>query len=189
MDKVIVSTDARKLATVSVGYLMLAAVLIGMGVALDIALGLRVLCVALALPLVGGIVHNMRQTRAAKVLLVADDRGITDYTKDDDVLFMPWERIELVELKASNSNALMLDVVGYKIADEMQNLSQEQREALADAGGKAYVLQELSGLWVSRSRLRRAFADIRRLGAPHNPDIIFKDFEDPLKAHARKKKK
>lgn len=184
MDKVIVSTDVRKLTSISLSYLIIAAILVAMALLLGAHVILRVLCFALAALMFVGIAYNVRQIIHRRVLFMADERGVTDYSKAEDVLFMPWERIVRVELKASNSNALMLDVVGYKTVDEVRGLTAEQRTSLEDAGGKAYFLLELSGLWVTRSKLKEAFAGVCRLGAHHNPDIVFRDFKDPLAVSA-----
>ena len=185
MKKVIVSTDVRKLTSISLSYLIIAVTLVAMGALPNAHIVLRVLCYALAMLMLAGIAYNVSRIIHRRVLFMADERGVTDYSKAEDVLFMPWERIVRVELKASNSNALMLDVVGYKTADEVRGLTAEQRASLEDAGGKAYFLLELSGLWVSRSKLREAFAAVCRLGACHNPDIVFQDFKDSLAATHR----
>lgn len=187
MDEVVISTDVRKLTSVSISYLVIALVVLWLGFFATDALGMRALCALVAVLLVAGIVHNIRQISRRRVLFVADERGVTDYTKEDDVLFIPWERIERVELKASNSNELMLDVVGFKPTDEVEGLSKEQRLALDDAGGKAFFLLELSGLWVSRSRLKSAFSEIRRLGERYGKNVLFQDFKDPLAVAAEKR--
>lgn len=187
MDKVIVSTDVRKLTSVSISYLAIAFVVLWLGFFATDSLVMRVFCAFVVLLLGAGVIHNLRQISKRRVLFIADERGVTDYTKEDDVLFMPWERIERVELKSSNSNELMLDIVGFKPSDEVEGLSDEQRQALDDAGGKAFFLLELSGLWVSRSRLRNAFAEMRTLGERYGENVLFQDFKDPLALAAEKR--
>jgi hypothetical protein len=121
-----------------------------------------------------------------ETIFKADSSGVTDYSKKDDIVFLPWDHIERIDLKAANNESLMLDVIGFLGPDRLSQLTDEQREQLNANGGKAYCLLELSGMWVSRKRLEQAFDDISVLAARYNPHIACTGFQDPLLAKSKK---
>lgn len=180
MNEVAIYTDAKKLSLISLWYAVIAAIICALAFGTSNLLVLRIFALILAAAAVFGVVHNIKEISAHRLLFKADDKGVTDYSKPNDVLFMPWERIERIDLKAANNENLMLDVIAYKTTDELKGLSDEQREQLNDAGGKAYILLECSGLWVSRSIILNAFEEISVLAARYNPEVVCTGYQDPL---------
>ena len=85
-----------------------------------------------------------------------------------------------VGLKAANSNDLMLNIVGYKTADQLENITPEIRQQLAANDNKAYYAFEVSGLWVARKDIRETFEWMKETIPALNGEIQFVDFEDPL---------
>ena len=104
---------------------------------------------------------------------------MTDYSKPEDIITLPWNQLVSVGLKAANSNDLMLNIVGYKTADQLDNITPEIRQQLAANDNKAYYALEVSGLWVARKDIRDDLMMKETIPAL-NGEIQFVDFEDPL---------
>lgn len=173
--------DKRKLATITVSYLLLAATITvlaamsGLGVWPIAAAAVIDVVFALA------ITSNLRRMADDQPLFVLTSEGVTDYTKKDDVISLPWSQILSVTLKAANSNDLVLDVMGYKTVDQLDTITPQMRARLDQTGGdRVYYLLELSGLWVRQSRIREAFGWMQKNAQNPNPELVFSDFEDPL---------
>lgn len=186
MQDVIVRTDTGKLVSISVAYAVLGAMFVGLGATVADNVVVIVLCYAVAAVALLGIVHNIREITHSRILFKADAEGVTDYSKPDDVVFVPWDHVERIDLKAANNESLMLDVVGFKTIEEMGELSQEQRQMAEANGGKGYYLLELSGMWVSHKHMEQAFDDIALLAARYNPDVVCTGFQDSLATRSKK---
>lgn len=186
MQDVIVRTDTGKLVSISVAYAVLGATFVGLGATVADNVVVNVLCYAVAAVALLGIIHNIWEIAHSRILFKADAEGVTDYSKPDDVVFVPWDHVERIDLKAANNESLMLDVVGFKTIEEMGELSQEQRQMAEANGGKGYYLLELSGMWVSHKHMEQTFDDIALLAARYNPDVVCTGFQDSLASHSKK---
>lgn len=186
MQDVVIRTDTGKLASISVAYVILGALFIGLGVLVADSPLVVGLCYAVAVVALFGLIHNIFEITHSRVLFKADATGVTDYSKKDDVVFVPWDHVERIDLKAANNESLMLDVIGFKTVDEMEELTQEQRQMAEANGGKGYYLLELSGMWVSHKHMEQAFDDISVLAARYNPTIVCTGFQDSLATHSKR---
>ena len=186
MQDVVIRTDTGKLVSISVAYVILGALFVGLGATVADGPVVVGLCCAVAVVALLGLIHNVVEIAHSRVLFKADSKGVTDYTKKDDVVFVPWDHVERIDLKAANNEALMLDVVGFKTIDEMGDLTPEQRQMAEQNGGKGYYLLELSGMWVSHKHMEQAFDDISVLAARYNPDVVCTGFQDSLAPHSKK---
>lgn len=186
MQDVVVRTDAGKLASISVAYGAFGVLFTWLGATVADDVVVAILCYVVAVVALLGIIHNIRELMHPRVLFKADSEGVTDYSKEDDIVSLPWANIERIDLKAANNEALMLDVVGFKTLDEIDGISKEQRQMLEQNDGKGYFALELSGMWVSRKRIEQAFDDISVLAARYNPSIICTGFQDSLATHSKR---
>lgn len=186
MQDVVIRTDIGKLVSISAAYAVLGATFVGLGVTVAAEPLVVVLCFAVGVVALLGLIHNIIEIAHSRVLFKADATGVTDYSKKDDVVFVPWDHVERIDLKAANNESLMLDVIGFKTIDEMGELTQEQRQMAEANGGKGYYLLELSGMWVSHKHMEQAFDDISVLAARYNPAIVCTGFQDSLATHSKK---
>lgn len=186
MRDIVIRTDTGKLVSISVAYAVLGAAFAGLGATVADGPVVAGLCYAVAAVVLLGIIRNVREIAHPRVLFKADARGVTDFSKRGDVVFVPWDHVERIDLKAANNESLMLDVVGFKTLDEMDGLTEDQRQLAAASGGRGYYLLELSGMWVSRKHMERAFDDISLLAARYNPTVACTGFQDSLAARSKK---
>ncbi len=187
MEKLVVYNDKRKLVAISVSYVLIAACIVALGFTRGDSIVWPVLAAVVAACFVGGVVYNVRKMMNRNPLFEYTEQGLTDYTKPEDVISLPWSQVLSVQLKAANSNDLMLDVMGYKTADQFDVITPEMR-AQMDANGtdRVYYVLELSGLWVRRSRIKDAYEWIREHVAESYRDIAFSEFKDPLSKLGKK---
>lgn len=188
MEKLVINTDTRKLATISLSFVLIAVVAVALGFSQQSNPFLMVVCCALAIAPLAGAVSNIKKIRAAAPLFEFTADGVTDLTKPEDVITLPWDQVMGVQLKAANSNDLMLDIMGYKTADQHDVVTPEMRAQMAaNNSDRVYYALELSGLWVRRSRVKEAFEWIRENVVPAHPQIVVGELEDPLSKLGKKK--
>lgn len=187
MEQLVVYNDLRKLTAISVSYALIGVCIVWLGFTQGDGILWRVLSVVIAACFVAGIVLNTRKMMNRSPLFVYTLDGVTDYTKPQDVITLPWSQVLNVQLKAANTNDLMLDVTGFRTADQLDEITPEM-QAQMDANGtdRVYYMLELSGLWVRRQRIQDAFDWLRDNVGERFPDIVFTGFEDPLSKVGRK---
>ena len=81
---------------------------------------LKVFGVLIDVVIAAAFVFTFRKMLNRKPLFVFDENGVTDYSKPEDIITLPWNQLVSVGLKAANSNDLMLNIVGYKTADQLR---------------------------------------------------------------------
>lgn len=181
MKKLVIYNDRRKMAAITASYVLIAACVVALGLTQHSNAVLLALCIGLAVLICAGVAHNVREMLADRVLFEFTEQGVTDYTKPDDVISLPWSQVVGVQVKAANTNDLMLDVMGYRTADQLDEVTPEMRLQLEQSGGdRVYYALELSGLWVRRSTIRDAFDWIREHTQGRYPQIAFQEYKDPL---------
>lgn len=184
----VVKNDTRKLLAISVSYALIGACLVGLSLSSYSNPVLVVFAALIAIVLVFAIAKNVSRMRDVSPLFTFTEQGVTDYTKPDDVMTLPWDHVLSVSLKAANSNDLMLDVMGYRSIDELEMITPEMQAQLDQNGGDCvYYLLELSGLWVRRSCVQGAYDWVRENVGPAYPQIVFSKFKDPLSKLGKKK--
>ena len=176
MEQLVVYNDLRKLTAISVSYALIGACIVWLGFTQGDGILWRVLSVLIAACFIAGIELNTRKMMNRSPLI--------DYTL---VITLPWSQVLNVQLKAANTNDLMLDVTGFRTADQLDEITPEM-QAQMDANGtdRVYYMLELSGLWVRRQRIQDAFDWLRDNVGERFPDIVFTGFEDPLSKVGRK---
>lgn len=187
MQKLVVYNDSRKLLVISLSYLIIAVCVVALGFTQGEGVVWPIVSVLVAACFIAGVAYNVRKAMNRSPLFVYSTEEVTDYTKPDDVISLPWSQVLNVQLKAANSNDLMLDVVGFRTKDQFEEVTPEM-EAQMKANGtdRVYYLLELSGLWVRRSRIREAYDWIKKNVGPDHEGIVFGEFEDPLSKIGKK---
>lgn len=180
MEKREIYTSIRKTIMIMVSYVLIAVAVSALVFTQTDLLILKVFGVLIDLVIAAAFVFTFRKMLNRKPLFVFDENGVTDYSKPDDVITLPWNQLMSVGLKAANSNDLMLNIVGYKTADQLDNITPEIRQQLAANDNKAYYALEVSGLWVARKDIRETFEWMKETIPAFNGEIQFVDFEDPL---------
>lgn len=181
MDRLVVTYDVRKLGAITVSYLLIATCVVALAMTQSSNVVLLVICLALAAVMVAASGDSIRKMRQRATLLALDEKGVTDFSKPHDIVSLPWDQVTSVQLKAANTNDLMLDVVGYKTIEQLDDITPQMRVQLDQTdGNRVYLLLELSGLWVRRARIREAFDWIREHVGDAYPGIQFNEFKDPL---------
>ena len=176
-----VTYDVRKLGAITVSYLLIATCVVALAMTQSSNVVLLVICLALAAVMVAASGDSIRKMRQRATLLALDEKGVTDFSKPHDIVSLPWDQVTSVQLKAANTNDLMLDVVGYKTIEQLDDITPQMRVQLDQTdGNRVYLLLELSGLWVRRARIREAFDWIREHVGDAYPGIQFNEFKDPL---------
>lgn len=183
MEKLVVYTDMRRLVAISLSYIAIAVCIVALGFTQGAGNPVwPVLSVVVAICFIAGVVFNVRKMADRnKPLFEFTERDVTDFTKPEDIITMPWDHVLNVSLKAASNNDLMLEVMGYKTADEFDVITPEMR-AQMDANGsdRVYFVLQLSGLWVRRSRVKEAYEWVQKHVAASYPEIAFAAFKDPL---------
>ena len=178
MEKREIYTSIRKTIMIMVSYVLIAVAVSALVFTQTDLLILKVFGVLIDLVIAAAFVFRKMLNR--KPLFVFDENGVTDYSKPEDIITLPWNQLVSVGLKAANSNDLMLNIVGYKTADQLENITPEIRQQLAANDNKAYYALEVSGLWVARKDIRETFEWMKETIPALNGEIQFVDFEDPL---------
>lgn len=182
MDRLVVYNDTRRLVAISLSYVVIAACVVALGFTRGgDSIVWPILSIVIAACFVAGTVFCVRKALDRKPLFEFDADEVTDLTKPEDVISLPWSQVLSVDLKAASNNDLMLEIMGYKDADQFDEITPEMR-AQMDASGsdKVYYVLQLSGLWVRSSRMRETYAWVRDHVAKRYPDIRFGEFKDPL---------
>lgn len=181
MHKLVVYNSPRKLMAITVSFLLLAVILIALSLTRYSHPAITVISALIALVLVAGAWNTLSRLKGHKPLFTFDEDGVTDHTKAGDVITIPWGQVIGVQLKAANSNDLMLDVYGFKTRDQLDVVTESMEEQLKATGSdKVYYNLELSGLWVNRSGIREAFDWIRTNVGDRDGQIVYADFKDPM---------
>lgn len=180
--KLVVRNDLRKLSAIGISFVGIAICIGALAFTHRSNPVLSVICFIIVVVMLIGAAGMLRRGMNRDPLFVFDETGVTDYTKPDDVLSLPWSQVIGVQLKAANSNDLMLDVMGYKTTDEFDEVTPEMQQQLdANGGGnRVYYALELSGLWVRRARIREAYNWVKDHTEEAYPAIVFSEFHDPL---------
>lgn len=184
-----ITTDSMKQRSISLGYLCLACVLGFLasknlkGVpefsSFDIAhidahTIAAMICIMLCVFLCIGAFKALWQSLQVRVLLSANDKGVVDATHIHDIQKATWTEVVAIQLKSANNNSLMLDIIVEKPSSNPSDVD------------KSYMVFEVSGLWIRRSRMQQAFKDLSALAVRMNPEIMILDDSDPLRTAAHK---
>lgn len=180
MEKREIYTSIRKTIMIMVSYVLIAVAVGALVFTQTDLLILKIFGVLIDVIIAAAFVFTFRKMLNRKPLFVFDERGVTDYSKPEDIITLPWNQLVSVGLKAANSNDLMLNIVGYKTADQLENITLEIRQQLAANDNKAYYALEVSGLWVARKDIRQTFEWMKETVPALNSEVKFVDFEDPL---------
>ena len=188
MDKLVVYNDLRRLFAISLSYVVIAACILWLGFTQGSgAVVWPIVSVLVAACFLAGVAFNVRKMTNRNPLFEYTLDGVTDMTKPDDIIYLPWSQVLNVNLKAASNNDLMLEVMGYKTADQFETVTPEMKQQMeANHSDRVYFVLQLSGLWVRQSRMKEAYDWICEHIAPAHPDIAFSKFEDPL-SHLGKK--
>lgn len=190
MDDVVVYADARKMYTIVSSYVIIAGILAALGFTAQGNIILLVIIYALVALLLLASVYTIRHHSSTRVIMQATREGVTDFSKPEEIITIPWDQIISVQLKSASNNDLMLDVFGYKTSEQLPDLKPEVRKQLEEAGGKAFMTLELSGLWLTHQHMRTTFDKLSALALHYNPNIVIQDYQDPLsKKNERQKSK
>lgn len=191
MEKLVVYNDARRLAAISLSYIAIAICILALGFTQGGGnIIWPILSVAIAGCFIAATVYSVRKLANRDPLFEYNEEGVTDYTKPKDIITLPWDRVLRVDLKAASNNDLMLEVMGYKTADEFDVVTPEMKAQLeANQSDRVFFLLRLSGLWIRRSRIKEAYEWIKDHVSKRYPDIVFSEFKDPLSEVGKKKEK
>lgn len=181
MNQLVVKNDIRKLSVITLSFVLIGVCLTALSLTQRSNVVLVVMAVFIDILIVAACLNNIKRMRDRSALFVYTEDDVTDYTKPNDVITLPWSQVLSVQLKAANSNDLMLDVMGYKTVDQLEVVTPEMRKQLSATGGdRVYYMLELSGLWVRRSKIQEAYEWIEKNAKNTHPDIVFTRFKDPL---------
>lgn len=181
MQKLIVYNSPRKLISITVSLLLLAVILVTLSLTRYSQPVITALSAIIAFVLVAGASYTISRLGGHKPLFTFDEDGVTDHTKPNDVITIPWDQVIGVQVKAANSNDLMLDIYGFKTRDQLDVVTETMgKQFKATGSGKVYYTLELSGLWVNRSAIKGAFEWIRANVGDREGQIVYADFKDPM---------
>lgn len=189
MDELVVYNDIRKLVSVGLSFLIIAGLVGFLGVYRQSTGVLLVIVAAICALLLVGFVWVIRKAISREPIFSAGENGVTDLSRPDDPLFLTWDQVMRIELKAANNNDLMLDVFGFKTKDQLEGLSPDLLAQVDANGGMAYFMMEVSGMWLTRSHMLKTFEDLKQMAVAHNPQIQCMGFDDPLSKSAREREK
>lgn len=181
-EELVVYNSTRRIVIVTVSYVLIAAILVALSWTRRDEIVLLVMAGILTVLLLMGVVFNVKKLIAHQPLFRFGPVGVTDLTKPDDIITLTWDQIIGVQLKSANNNDLMLDIVGFKDRSEIDqaSITPEVEQQLQASGGKVYFSLELSGMWVTRGRIKEVYEWLQAQAAKRNPAIEFHDFEDPI---------
>lgn len=181
MNKLIITQDKRKLATITCSYVLIAVCIGTLAYSQHVQVPLMIVCIGLIAALFIAVGSNIRTMTKDITLFTFNEHGVTDKSKPSDVISIPWDQVLQIQLKAAQSNDLMLDITGYKTADQLEIITPEMRQSMKQTeSNRVYYVLELSGLWVRRKRIREAYDWACTYGTRANPEIICTEFKDPL---------
>lgn len=177
-----VYNSTRRLVIVTISYVLIAAIMVALAWTRKDEIVLLVMAGLLALFLLAGAVFNIKKIIEHKPLFFFGDKGVTDLTKPDDIITLSWDQIIGAQLKSANNNDLMLDIVGYKTREELDeaSITPEVEQQLSMSGGKVYYSLELSGMWVTRGRIKEVYEWLQNQAEQRGLSMEFHDFEDPI---------
>ena len=182
MDRLVVYNDTRRLVAICLSYVVIAVCVVALGFTQGGGnIVWPILAVIVAACFVVATAFCVRKLLDRRPLFEFTADEVTDLTKPEDVISLPWSQVLSVDLKAASNNDLMLEIMGYKAADQFDEITPDM-QAQMDASGsdKVYYVLQLSGLWVRSSRMRETYAWVRDHVAERFPDIRFGEFKDPL---------
>lgn len=182
MDRLVVYNDTRRLVAISLSYVVIAVCVVALGFTRGgDNIVWPILSIVVAACFTVATVFCVRKLLDRTPLFEFDADEVTDLTKPEDVISLPWSQVLSVDLKAASNNDLMLEIMGYKQADQFDEITPEM-QAQMDASGsdKVYYVLQLSGLWVRSSRMRETYTWVCDHVAERYPDIRFGEFKDPL---------
>lgn len=188
MDKLVVYNDLRRLFAISLSYVVIAVCILWLGFTQGSgAVVWPIVSVLVAACFLAGVAFNVRKMTSRNPLFEYTLDGVTDMTKPDDIIYLPWSQVLNVNLKAASNNDLMLEVMGYKTADQFETVTPEMKQQMeANHSDRVYFVLQLSGLWVRQSRMKGAYEWICDHVAEAYPAIAFSRFEDPLSKLGKK---
>ena len=114
MEKRIIYNDKRKMMAVIVSLILIAVIVAALVLTRSSSIPLVVTGTLVAGILLVAAASTIRKMVANPALFVFEEGGVTDLTKPDDVIELPWSQVIGIKLQASNNNDLMLDIYGYK---------------------------------------------------------------------------
>lgn len=182
MERLVVYNDTRRLVAIALSYVVIAVCVVALGFTRGGGnVVWPILAVVVAACFIAGAVFCARKMADRRPLFEFTADGVTDLTKPEDVITLPWSQVLSVDLKAASNNDLMLEIMGYKSADQFDEITPDM-QAQMDASGtdRVYYVLQLSGLWVRSSRMRETFEWVRDHVAERFGDIRFGEFKDPL---------
>lgn len=112
MEKREIYTSIRKTIMIMVSYVLIAVAVGALVFTQTDLLILKIFGVLIDVIIAAAFVFTFRKMLNRKPLFVFDERGVTDYSKPEDIITLPWNQLVSVGLKAANSNDLMLNIVG-----------------------------------------------------------------------------
>ncbi len=182
MEKREIYISIRKICMILISYVLIAVALTALVFTQTEQIMLKVIGVVIDVVIAAAFIYTARKLVNRKPLFVFDVDSVTDYSKPEDILTLPWTQVTSIGLKAANSNDLMLNIIGYKTADQIdvESMPAEIKMQLKANDNKAYYAMEISGLWVARKDIRQVFEMLKENLPAINSEIQFVDFEDPL---------
>lgn len=186
MEKREIYTSVRKVIMILISYVLIGGAVGYLVFTQTDNMILRFFGIVIDVIIVAAFIFTARKLFHRTPLFVFDENGVTDYSKPEDVITLPWTQLVSVGLKAANSNDLMLNIVGYKTADQIDVVTPELRQQLEANDNKVYYALEVSGLWAARKNIRDTFEWMKETVPALNSVVQFVDFEDPLSKLGKK---
>lgn len=138
------------------------------------------LFLGLMILLFGLHVFQLLQTLIKKQLLYRiDDKGITDYTKKGDVLFLTWDEIMKIEI-ISNNTSLQIGIVASKTLNDKELMSKSIKKNMLVNGNCIFYNVMIDGYAFRKKYFNEIFSEIASFARNYNNKIIINEYHDPL---------
>lgn len=123
---------------------------------------------------------QLMQTLIKKQLLYRfDEKGISDYTKKNELLFLKWDEIMKIEI-VTNNTSLQIGIVASKTLNDKELMSKSIKKNMLVNGNCIFYNVMIDGYAFRKKYFNEIFSEVSSFARNYNDKIVINEYRDPL---------
>lgn len=121
----------------------------------------------------------IRQMGKRKVLYRLDQKGITDYTNPDEIVFLKWTEVGKIETVVNNTS-LQIGIMGIKVSENKERMGEILKRNLSVNGNMAFYQIVIDGFQFRKKTFHEIIDQCRYYAIKYHPSVVITESKDPF---------